>query len=1052
MKFFPIYSISTVGLRKHYNQDYLLHPERTDFTGNNGVGKSIIADLLQLMFIYDDKLIEFGTDGLKKAERQPYTLPYKTSEAYALINVEVEKDRYIAIGVAIPNKKGRQIKPFVILSDADMSKDLKELSFTADKMPFSGHFIREGSFISLDDLSKHFRDTHNLFLKSFAFKADKDEYYNFLFTKGILSINLTIENNLNAFAKIIQSFSKARSLDIDNSKSLQDFLFEDTKDDLQKTFYDHKASLEKLLMDYKDLDRYITDLEEKQKALTSLKSKEEHERVAHKKYAEIDVIFSHAKFQAALKEFSETKEKLNADAEKLTQRETKLPKLQKLFDRANDEAKAITESALRYGKIESLVKEIGSLKRDIEEISKIEVPGVLDGDRTATNVEDFRTSDITKRIDAFRPLIEKYQSVSSMKVKVGEQSELLSKTKNQIRKEIFELEELSKIISLNKANTLLAQVIENASRLSVSQEAVLMYLSKVQWQKPGNANPDDQFTNSLDILSESNISTDAENKGYWFKSGELNTFVPLSNQKQIFNDPAKLKQALKARGQQITSEIKTKKELLMQIENFEKGHQFDFDKLDSDYEFDQQLKDYTSFNEFNLTADLIKNINKKISALEKEKREKENEVTKIYSSVSSKISLHSIEKHINSLKSLSEARENRKQNLYTLLVEWKAEVKSISKTLPQEKKKLDVLEQTANGYRSEFLEKEKNVKRILGDFIIDYSRHTTIDEQVMSKSKKEYDDLREDYVTEYKSIITLYDETKNSKNQEVNEQIEEKKYSFIVLESVLLGSKIKHVDKIADELREANRHRLNVAEAIHETMLKIFSVTKKKYEDYEGLIMDLNTFFKGKKISNEYYFKIKFKANDEFSVNWIDNLQAQSQSVYKAGQLPFGQSIEEFVVDFFKTGMKYKKKITFSELLDPKTYFLLDAVLTDENNTEIPGSTGETYAALVLLGIARLSKVQSSDKKGIKFIILEETANLDKTNFNTFPNLAAEYGYQIITMTPKPYGSNTERGWYLHHLIKGKPDNNINYPLPASYFKTNDHAEDLKTFLDNMKR
>ena len=44
-----IYSISTVGILKHFNQDYLLHPLRTDFTGGNGVGKSIIADLIQMV-------------------------------------------------------------------------------------------------------------------------------------------------------------------------------------------------------------------------------------------------------------------------------------------------------------------------------------------------------------------------------------------------------------------------------------------------------------------------------------------------------------------------------------------------------------------------------------------------------------------------------------------------------------------------------------------------------------------------------------------------------------------------------------------------------------------------------------------------------------------------------------------------------------------------------------------------------------------------------------------------------------------------------------------
>lgn len=46
-KFPRIYSLSTVGIRNHYNSDYRFHPFRTDFVGDSGVGKSIIADVLQ---------------------------------------------------------------------------------------------------------------------------------------------------------------------------------------------------------------------------------------------------------------------------------------------------------------------------------------------------------------------------------------------------------------------------------------------------------------------------------------------------------------------------------------------------------------------------------------------------------------------------------------------------------------------------------------------------------------------------------------------------------------------------------------------------------------------------------------------------------------------------------------------------------------------------------------------------------------------------------------------------------------------------------------------
>ncbi len=80
-------------------------------------------------------------------------------------------------------------------------------------------------------------------------------------------------------------------------------------------------------------------------------------------------------------------------------------------------------------------------------------------------------------------------------------------------------------------------------------------------------------------------------------------------------------------------------------------------------------------------------------------------------------------------------------------------------------------------------------------------------------------------------------------------------------------------------------------------------------------------------------------------------------------------------------------------------------------------------------------------------MILEETANLDPTNFNTFPNIAEEFGYQLITMTPRPYGSDEGKEWYVHHLIKGIKNPDINYPFVSSYYRTNTRKEDLISYL-----
>ena len=52
MKKYPrIYSLSTIGIIHHQKNDYIFHPYCTDFIGDSDSGKSIIADLLQLIFV-----------------------------------------------------------------------------------------------------------------------------------------------------------------------------------------------------------------------------------------------------------------------------------------------------------------------------------------------------------------------------------------------------------------------------------------------------------------------------------------------------------------------------------------------------------------------------------------------------------------------------------------------------------------------------------------------------------------------------------------------------------------------------------------------------------------------------------------------------------------------------------------------------------------------------------------------------------------------------------------------------------------------------------------
>lgn len=269
-----LYSISTVCLLKHYNQDYLLHTLRTDFTGSNGVGKSIIADLFQIVFIADTKYIKFATEGIDKKGRKIEKLPYQSGIGYVFFNIEVVTGKYIVIGAAIFAQGNTLVKPFIITSSIDYNnKTIEQNSFSPDKLFFSKDFIKpNGEAHTLDDLARIAPDKHNLYVHSFNTKEERINYYDWLYKNELISINLVKESNLKAFAKVIQSFSKSKSLDIDNSNSLIEYLFEENEYEIEQEYKQQEQAVQKLLHNFKTTKGNISDISSKQKNLLDLQN------------------------------------------------------------------------------------------------------------------------------------------------------------------------------------------------------------------------------------------------------------------------------------------------------------------------------------------------------------------------------------------------------------------------------------------------------------------------------------------------------------------------------------------------------------------------------------------------------------------------------------------------------------------------------------------------------------------------------------------------------------------------------------------------------------
>ncbi len=1044
MKYPLIHALSTVGILKHYNQDYLIHEQRTDFTGANGVGKSIIADLFQLIFITDKQLFQFGTEGYKKEARQINKLPYKCRDAYSFLIIEIEEGKFICIGVCIPNNTNRPLKPFLITTDPDNQRPLKDRSFTLEQIPVARHFINGKNQISVvEELGRRFRDNYGLYFEYYSSREQKNEHYARLYDQQLLPINLSIPSSLKTFAKIIQSFSRARGGG-DKSEELKDFLFDGVERELEQTFDNHKSEIDKLLRDYDDLQAFIIDLESKQSQLEELNKLADMKQTAQKNYLLGNCGYSFAASNKAKNAVEVKIEEYNTIVQETGLLAQQLPHLQSIADGYHTLLSRCKTRLETISTCKEFVKNIGTIDERINYLTLDNLPLIVERFNGQHLIDNYEDREIIRRCQTFIPVYQQYKSIFAIEKQIELQKELIQDRKATLDKEIEYLSRVNKLFNGSSKHSLIAEVLQSNIGVSPMQEAVLFYFLRTHWQKPETTDFP-YYAESFKFFNEEHIFQDERLGGYWLGLDDLNIFIPNLKHEPVLGNPdlrSKAISELIAHHEALITAAKTE---LAQLQSFEKGQSYMPQDAEILTKLDARLYDYVVAAELAITAQLILQLDSKTEGLQNERNDLQEKVTALLTQagIDPRANLQSL---INIENSNLECWNHRAEMYQQRVTTESANESAMRKTsIPALGQQVEDKKTLADRATVLYIKDRIALETSYPELVTETLPETR--EEEIHELKKQYDDAMRNYQSAYLTTCALFRETADGNNMEIAIEIGEGRYSFPLLERALLGSRIRFHDQIAEELHTANRSRHKLVDSIHETMLKIFIRTKTKYEEYRSQVRDLNLFFKGKTISNKYFFQVEFVPNKEVPIEWINQLQSQSQHLYKPGELPMGDSVEVFVEDFFKAAASYKKKIAFRDLLDPKTYFTLDAGLTDEQGKEISGSTGETYSAKVLLGIGRLSKVQSQNRPGIRFIILEETANLDKTNFNNFPTIAEEFGYQIITMTPKPFGADATEGWYLYHLLPGKHDSDINYPVPASYFKTNTNKEDLLTYL-----
>lgn len=1046
MNYPRIYSLSTVGMLKHYNCDYLLHPVRTDFVGDNGIGKSIITDLLQLLFIYDSKDIHFGTDGIQ--ERKIETLPYKTKIAYCFLIVEAIKGQFFIIGITINSQARKKVTPFVITKQPDLNFAIDQLALSADEIFFAEQITQQDEIPSLSILAKRLFDTKDLYLTHFNSREDINKYYSFLYAKGILSLNLSIEKNYKAFSKVIQSFSKVKTFYLDEkraSDSLKDFLFEDSDIDSIQDFNNQQESMEKILKEYKRLNVDIKSLENKQNTLIKLQYFEKQYIQAFKIYKthEIgqvnnNVITSQLNIEKIEKNLLQEECKNT----KLKKAIKKLPGLEKLVSKKLEKA---SRNLDKFNEYESLCEKTKELSKNISALKSLPIPNLHDECQSFVNfasMENRDVQEIIKGITFTIPFLLKYETISKMEQERNLQGEKIHELKTYLKNEKDQKQQLLNLLEKQQSESLIHWYINHQETLTKQQMQALLHFSSLPISKLNNPQNGSRYVDPKVLFSKFEIEPTINENEYWLKLGPILEYITFEPDSTLFDDKDKLEESVQKliiKLKEGIDDINKKTEELNKVTRAEQ-----YNKTILNFEFDLSLIEYSNITRFKEGISYILQLGDLIKSLQISIENKNKVLQSIENDFPQNIKNQSFEDIKSELSRLRKIWNNRNTKIVQSSSRIHTEKPITEKNIADIAEKLKEQQTKLANFQSELEILQKNFFLSFNENVGDYS---FIDEKTIANLKEKLDNTFKEYQKKYISIIQQFEETSDDKNVAVNFELRNSSYSFRVLEEALLGNRVKTVDEIAFALNEANQNRLNMADGIRVDMVKVFKNTIKQYNSNKQQIKDINTFFKGRKISNEFFFKLVFDEHPTLRIATIDEMIEKIRLSAIQGELPFDQPISDLIEDFFKQSTRMKEKIAIDKLLNPKSYFRLSAKLTDQEDNEIPGSTGETYSAIALLGIARLSVAQKEPRPGLRFIILEELGDLDKANFNTFPSVAKEFGYQIITMAPHVLNMGLEDEWYSHHLIKGKYDKNINfYPCP-SYFKTRERTEDLYLYL-----
>ena len=1109
---FPrIHSLSTVGIIYHFNADYLFHPFRTDFTGEGGSGKTMIADMIQLVLLGSSNY-RSATEATDERPIQGLVMQAKKGQygaGYVILNIQKAPGEYIAIGCYI-EKASKQARMFIAQAGYDWDGILDPLS----KPVYHEKFLVEGKIVSVEDLNKELTDVH---LKPLNIA----EYHQLLYKNGIVNIDLSNKKILQSYGSIFRSFARGKGLKTD-SENLKDFLFGDD-DKLLLTSYNQQVK--SISEDYAEHERFkkeIQQIRQKEGYVKDLVSLERNFKEIEEKYRRDKANFWYQQERAQIRKHENAQREFDLQLIKqvaLSRHSVMLflKELHGQVDQYRETQKILFELKERRKSFtdekESIQIKLANIHAQLKEVNQVEQLIKESGD-----IDNLKQKiDLESKFAVEKNLLEKFvkylndQNISnlfenSLWSQDYEQAKKdHEKDCDRLKKKIIEYQGLTTFSNIHDPRSLAAWAVNNISRpLTHEEESILVRFQILPRAQPSIAKsyerylpfPEDLF-NNLDIKDEV-----IDGKGFWLNLGGVYDYIEYVPQQYLNVEPHLISERLKGLNESVSLDLNSYQVELEKIVLL-RNTLVDFEQLktalllySNRIKYDREVDDRYIILPKILERLLSLKANK--VELQENKFQYESKIEEFVRSESSIVIDHLVEKvdlckkyfdgnkiDIGSL----DAELNKVEEELAVKQKYYDELQN-SLVVINIKEAADIAHAVVKGLNS-FALCNKDLLTIYEDYNISKNELNKVTVR-LDECQKKLNEATAEYLIFFKKPFLNDGEIRSITDPEEggNASIKEKwqrakitfeqKYDLIVndiednarllggyhvgqLACCLLPSVFKHARDIqsksvevllAEKLDSLEQAIRQIGTRKIEILKKVFTEVQKTYRDYLVKIHEIDRYFKGsnKAITGGSKASLEYSRSLDYPQEWMDTFnKILNREMSHSGifeQLATETDINEMMVKaFVDSGGTRGAKI--EDLLNPKSYFNLEFKLQLDSGERNSGSNSQAYSGYALLGLARLALIGSHDLPGIKIMPIDEAQGLG-SNYEMLRQVALEEKYQILSMSIESAGDARDGEQYIYVLSENRLQDDDNYVPAMAIFTGDEITTDINDFIINI--